>query len=409
MTAAPTALSRSEIRAWRNALFVTFGLAGLALSTWLSRVPAIRDQLDVSTSIIGIVLFGIAAGSIVGLTASSHVIARFGATRSVLFGLGFGVLGLPLAAFGASIGSVWLTFAGLVVFGAGNGMCDVSMNVSGAANERAIKRAIMPIFHAMFSAGTVIGTGIGAGAEALGVPVLVHCAVMTVVILVTLLIAVRWFQSELVGVDPEDDGREHAREGWRERLSAWRETRTLLIGAIALGMAFAEGSANDWLALAMVDGHGLANDQAALMLALFLLSMTAGRFAGVKLLDRFGRVPVLRGSAVSAMLGLGLIIFVPNPAVAIIATVLWGLGASLGFPVGMSAAADDPRKAAGRVSAVATIGYLAFLAGPPMIGFLGDHVGLLNGLIPVLVLIALSGLASSAAREPEKTRPDQRG
>jgi MFS family permease len=124
--------------------------------------------------------------------------------------------------------------------------------------------------------------------------------------------------------------------------------------------------------------------------------------AGVKVLERFGRVPVLRGTAVLAVVGLMIVILGPNPYVATVGVVLWGLGASLGFPVGMSAAADDPKTAAARVSAVATIGYFAFLVGPPAIGFLGQHFGLLNGLLAVLVLVAVAGLASGAAREPRK-------
>ena len=125
----------------------------------------------------------------------------------------------------------------------------------------------------------------------------------------------------------------------------------------------------------------------------------------MRLLDRYGRVPVLRGSAVLAVIGLLLLIFSPIVWVAIVGVVLWGLGASLGFPVGMSAAADDPRMAAARVSAVATIGYVAFLVGPPVIGALGDAVGILNGLLVVLVLVVVAGVASSAARERAVVRP----
>ena len=85
--------------------------------------------------------------------------------------------------------------------------------------------------------------------------------------------------------------------------------------------------------------------------------------------------------------------------VAVIGIVLWGLGASLGFPLGMSAAGDDPLRAAARVSAVATIGYLAFLGGPPLIGAVGQHIGLLNALWIVLGLILLTFLVAPAARE----------
>ena len=167
-------------------------------------------------------------------------------------------------------------------------------------------------------------------------------------------------------------------------------------------MAFAEGSANDWLALAMVDGHGVDNATGALVFGIFVTAMTVGRVVGVFLLDKFGRVPVLRVSAVLAGLGLLVVIFAPVAWLAGIGVVMWGLGSALGFPVGMSAAADDPRNAAARVSAVATIGYLAFLVGPPLIGFIGEHVGLLNALLLVLTLVAVAGIVSPAARKPRE-------
>ena len=96
------------------------------------------------------------------------------------------------------------------------------------------------------------------------------------------------------------------------------------------------------------------------------------------MLDRFGRVPVLQAHRRrSASIGLTLFIFGTEPWMLIVGTVLWGVGCSLGFPVGMSAAADvtDRRLAAARVSAVAIIGYCAFLAGPPLLGFIGEHFG----------------------------------
>jgi len=201
----------------------------------------------------------------------------------------------------------------------------------------------------------------------------------------------------------EQDAGTATESGWRARLGIWRDRRTLLIGLIVLGMAFAEGSANDWLALAMVDGHGVGNATGALVFGIFVTAMTVGRVFGVYLLDRFGRVPVLRVSAVFAAVGLVVVIFAPVAWLAGIGVVLWGLGSALGFPVGMSAAADDPRNAAARVSAVATIGYLAFLVGPPLVGFVGEHVGLLNALLMVLALVAVAGIVSPAARKPELT------
>ena len=116
-------------------------------------------------------------------------------------------------------------------------------------------------------------------------------------------------------------------DGWRSRMGVWRDRRTLLIGVIVLGMAFAEGSANDWLALAMVDGHGVDNATGALVFGVFVTAMTVGRLVGVCLLDRFGRVPVLRVSAVLAVVGLVVVIFAPRPGWPCVGVVVWGLGA----------------------------------------------------------------------------------
>jgi MFS family permease len=178
-----------------------------------------------------------------------------------------------------------------------------------------------------------------------------------------------------------------------------------MIGVIVLGMAFAEGSANDWLALAVVDGYGVANEVGALIFGVFVTAMTIGRLLGGLVLDRFGRVPVLRGSALLAVLGLALVIFGGNIGIAVAGTIFWGLGSALGFPVGMSAAADDPRNAAARVSIVATIGYAAGLIGPPLIGGLGEQFGLLTALLVVLVLLAAAGICSGAARYSGAQRP----
>ena len=407
----PGGLNRQQVVAWRNALFVIFAVCGLVLSTWVSRIPSVRDAFDADTFTMGLLAFGIAVGSIIGLVSSSHIVARLGANRTILWSLIIGAFGLMVAAIAVTAGPNFpITLVGLGIFGASFGACDVAMNVSGAAQERVLGRPIMPIFHAFFSFGTMTGAGIAALAERFQTSLALHVGIIAVILVATAVFATRFLQSEHIVEDgaevvADDD---HSKS-WRGRLSIWRDPRTILIGLIVLGTAFAEGSANDWLALAMVDGHGVDNATGALLFGVFVTAMTAGRIAGVALLARFGRVPVLRGLSILAAAGLLIVIFGPNAQIATVGVVLWGLGASLGFPVGMSAAADDPKTAAARVSAVATIGYFAFLVGPPVIGFLGQHFGLLNGLLAVLVLIAVAGIVSGAAREPAGRGPAGRG
>lgn len=400
------ALTRRQIVAWRNAVFVIFAMPGIAIASWASRLPAVKQTLGIDLSQAGLLIFGMAAGSIIGLVASSHVIARLGARTTIVWGLIATAAGVAIVGFGVSVAvSFPVVFVGLAIFGAASGMTDVAMNVSGAANERALGRSIMPIFHAFFSFGTMVGAAVGALMEAVHVPLVAHLGGVAVVIAVVGVLATRMLQSEHVveegGVPVAAD--DHS-QTWRGRLSIWRDPRTLLIGLLVLAAAFAEGSANDWLSIAMVEGHHVDKPTGALIFGIFVTAMTAGRLGGVFLLDRFGRVPVLRGSFLLAAIGLLVVIFVPNPAIAAAGAVLWGLGSALGFPIGMSAAADDPKTAAARVSAVATVGYFAFLVGPPVIGFLGQHVGILNALLVVLVLAALGAIVSGAAREPGRIR-----
>ena len=384
-----------ELRRWREAVFTIFGLSGFAFATWASRVPAVRDLLHASTQEMGFLILGIAAGAVSGLLGSSHIVARLGATRTILVCYSTASVALfalgPITAFIPSFAAMFLVLA---VFGAGGSIVDVAMNLSGAANERAIRRTLMPLFHASFSLGTVLGAALGSLLEALRVPLGIHFSTIGLLGLATTVVLVRFLQPA------EDPAHEEHAAGWRSRLAVWRSGRVLLIGLIILGMAFAEGSANDWLSLAMVDGHGVSNAAGAAIFGVFVAAMTAGRIGGVLLLNRYGRVPVLRASAGLAIVGLLLVIVVPNVPIAVVGVVLWGLGASLGFPVGMSAAADDPRTATAAVSAVATIGYCAFLVGPPLIGFLGQQFTLLTALLVVLVLILVAGLCSPAAREP---------
>ena len=406
------------LRRWRNAVFVIFWLTGFIFASWATRVPNVRDILDASTGQMGLLILGLAAGSVLGLFASSHVIARLGATATILLCLSLACAGLVVVGVIATFApGLVILFVALMTLGVGYSITDVAMNLSGAANERRIGRTLMPMFHASFSLGTMLGAGFGALTQHFGVPIGAHLVGVGLAALVTTRIAVRFLQpAEHVVADEPDASTSGppafdsmadpladapSPDGWRSRMAVWRDPRILLIGVIVLGMAFAEGSANDWLSLSMVDGYGTTNAGGAVVFGVFVTAMTVGRVLGGRILDRFGRVAVLRGTAVLAVVGLLLVILGPNLGVAVVGVVLWGLGASLGFPVGMSAAADDPRTATASVAAVATIGYFAFLIGPPLIGLLGDRVGLLDAFWVVVVLTVVAGLCATAAREPD--------
>lgn len=391
-------LTRSQLVAWRTAIFAIFFVTGLGFASWASRLPAVKADLGVNDLQIGVLLFVMGAASIVGLSLANLIVARWGARRGmyatlIAFSVGVLVVGLGVQ----FLQSYAVVCIGLALMGIGMSATDVMMNVEAAAVEQAFERTLMPLFHAFFSLGTVAGAGIGIAMAAWNVGVAWHLWGAGILVLAAGLVALGAVpRREIVHDDPATTTTR--RERFAELLAVWRDPRTYAIGAIMLGMAFAEGSANDWLTIAMVDGHGQTEAVGAIALTVFSVAMTVFRILGGPLVDRIGRVWALRILSIAAGVGLVMFILAPSLPIAFIGIALWGAGASLGFPLGMSAAADDPRKAAASVSAAATIGYLAFLCGPPVLGWISYEIGILPTLWIIVGLIAMSGLASGAAK-----------
>jgi MFS family permease len=376
----------------RNAVALVFPLNGFCFATLASRVPDLRGSLDLSNGALGAVLLAIALGAIVGMPVAGHLIERWGAGAVLRAAALSDLCGLVLAGLFATAGSAPGTALGLFVYGVGAGVWDVAMNVDGAAVERELGRSIMPRFHAGWSLGTFTGAGVGALAAGYGLPLVVHYSVAP-----ACAVTLAWVASRrLLPVVVQDEEAPISVPG----RSAWLEPRTLAIGFMVLAFALAEGSANDWLALALVDGYDARHWVGVLGFALFVAAMTVGRLGGPVALDRFGRVPSMLASAVVAATGVLVVVWTGVAALAVVGIVLWGLGAALGFPVGMSAAGDDPARAARRVSVISTIGYGAFLGGPPFLGFVGNEIGTLRSLLAVAIAMVPAALLVVSLRRP---------
>ncbi|MCO8274171.1 MFS transporter [Actinoplanes sp. TRM 88003] len=373
----------------RLALFALFFLPGLGISSWVTRTPDIRDLLGASTAQMGLVLFGLSAGSMLGILGSGRVVSRFGTRPVVAAGILTTVLSIPVIGAGAGLHQTALVTAGLFLFGFGMGSGEVAMNIEGADVERITEKAVLPTMHGFFSLGTVVGAAIGMVLTAVAFPVLWHLVLIGLISVPVALAAIRHVPYG-VGLTPTGSAHEAGQEPVR------RDKRLWLIGVIVLAMALAEGAANDWLPLIMVDGHDLDAAWGSAVYTAFAAAMTIGRFGGGWFLNRFGRATVLGASAVLGGIGLLLVIAVDNQLVAGAAVLLWGVGAALGFPVALSAAGDSGPNPTARVSLVATAGYVAFLVGPPALGFLGEHYGLRNAMIVVLALLALAAACAPA-------------
>ncbi len=393
-----TVLTRPQLVRWRTAIFSIFFATGLGFASWASRLPAVKIDLGINDFDIGVLLFISGAAAIVGLSLANVIVVRWGARRGMFATIIAFALGIVIVGLGVQfLESYMVTAIGLALMGAGMSATDVMMNVEAAAVEQAFQRTLMPLFHAFFSLGTVAGAGIGVAMALWDVGVAWHLWVVGILVLITGLVSLGAVPNrEIVLDDPASST--SRRDRIAAALAVWRDPRTYAIGAIMLGMAFAEGSANDWLTIAMVDGHDQTQAVGAVALTVFSVAMTVMRVVGGPLVDRIGRVWTLRILAIAAGVGLVMFILAPNLPIAFVGVALWGAGASLGFPLGMSAAADDPSTAAASVSAAATIGYLAFLCGPPLLGWISHEIGILPTLWIIVGLIAMSGLASGAAK-----------
>jgi fucose permease len=378
-------------------LFVYFFVFGMVGSSWVVRLPEVRSALDISTAELGLVLFAGAIGAMTGILLAGRFVARFGARAGSLLGFNLVFIGYIGQASGVALESVALVSVSAVVSGLGYGLGDVAINVEGTDMEKRLSRSIMPPLHGAYSIGTLAGAGIGTIAIAVGVPLPLQIYVLCGVVAVVAWTTIRLLPRE-TGIASSSESTHSAEKS----PALWRDPRIVLLGLAILCVTITEGAGLDWLALSMVDDYLTDPVRASIAFAVMMAAMTIVRFSGGLLIDRFGRVVVLRVFAVAGILGLLMIILSHDYLLALVGATLWGAGVALGFPVLLSAAADgDADGSSSRVSIVASFGYVAFLVGPPALGFLGQTWGLLNMFYVLVALLAIFVVVAGAAKQRE--------
>ena len=388
----------------RRLLLGLYLLLGLTVSSWLARLPSIRASLDLSTGQLGTILLVGAVGSLLTVLGAGAFVTRWGSRRTlvtaaVIFSGANLLLGL-----GPTIGSVPVLLAGILLMSSSFALGNVPMNVEAVVIERRIGRTIVPQFHAAFSVGSVLGSLVGAAASWLHAPLLVQFAFISVLTLVWRLRAIPGavldpapVRSAVAGEPDAPPARRGA--GMREALSAWRERRTLLIGVVIMAAALSEGSANNWLAIAVVDGFEQTEAIAAIVFGIFVAAMTTARLAGARLIERFGRTAVLTASGAVSLVGLLIFGTAPGLPLAVVGVVCWGLGAGLVVPIGMAAVSADPLKAAGRVAVVSAFASVSSIATPPLIGLAAEAMGARHALLLICVALVVGTLLSRSVEE----------
>lgn len=379
----------------RAATSVCFLVNGALVGTWVAQIPFVQDRFDVSKTTIGVVLLFMAGGAFVAMPLTGHVLERR-PSAAVLRRASLAYPPLVLLPLVAP-GPVWLALA-LVVFGAGNGAMDVSMNAHGVAVERSLARPIMSSLHACWSFGGLAGAGAVAAAVALGVDPRLEGAVAAVVLWGVVTAA-----TTRLG-----DASVHAAGEQRAAGLALPSRAVTLIGLLCFLVMTTEGAVADWAGIYLT-GTGASHAMSAIGFAGFSLGMAVARLGGDGLVGRYSRAKVLVGGATLAAASLAVVLLAGQAVVAVLGFVLVGVGVANAVPLLFSAAGRVPPSGPS-LAAVFTIGYLGFILGPPVIGVLADATSLTAALGLVcgaLVLVAaFGGRAVSASREATETRSE---
>jgi predicted MFS family arabinose efflux permease len=373
----------------RAATSVCFFVNGALVGTWVAQIPFVQDRFDASKTTIGVVLLFMAGGAFVAMPLTGHVLERRPSASVLrLASLAYPpLLLLPLAASGP----VWLA-AALVVFGAGNGAMDVSMNAHGVAVERSLARPIMSSLHACWSFDGLGGAGAVAAAVALGVDPRVEGALAAIVLWGVVAAATTRLGAASV----------HAAEEERAAGLALPSRAVMLIGLLCFLVMTTEGAVADWAGIYLT-GAGASHALSATGFAGFSLGMALARLGGDGLVARYSRARVLVGGATLAAASLAVLLATGEALVAVPGLVLVGVGVANAVPLLFSAAGRVPPSGPS-LAAVFTIGYLGFILGPPVIGVLADATSLTAALALVcgaLVLVAAFG--GRAVRAPGDT------
>ncbi|MBC7297552.1 MAG: MFS transporter [Demequina sp.] len=373
----------ARVHTAHRALILMFALLGVFLTTFLSRIPTIRDLLHVSSSGLAILLLFGALGALVALVVAGWANAKFG-SRALLWWVSFAhLVSLVVLGLSTAIGSPVLFASALFLMNLAFALSNVPANAEAADVERRVGRSIMPQFHAGFSVGMAVGIALGAAASHWHVAPVWHFAIVAVAATIVRLVVI-----PVAVLDGTPDPRVASKSLGGPFATAgaeYRNRRVLLIGAIVFAAAMTEMIASQWLSLAVVDDFGQREATGDIIYWVFVASMFSFRMSGAGIIDRLGRVVTLRASAVSVVIGVTLFAFTPTFWLVPVAVIFWGAGAALNFPIGFTAAADDPRHAAARVAAVSSFSTTAGLIVPQIIGRMAEWVPLRHAMLLVLV------------------------
>ncbi|MBI9048001.1 MAG: MFS transporter [Anaerolineaceae bacterium] len=374
----PTELPLSQLKRARISVMVIFFINGAVLASLFPHIPYIQQKHQLTEGTLGLTLLSVSIGAILTLIFTGWLISHFGSKITTRFASFLICLALPLPILADNYIALLISFA---LIGASNGLMDVSMNTQAVSVEKGIRKPIMSSFHAFFSLGGLIGASLCALALKSGMTPTQHVIVVAIIAAIGVLISI------INLISSNYDG------ATQKTVFTLPKGALLILSLLGLGAMLSEGAIGDWSAVYMRNNLETTASLAALGYAAYSLTMTIGRITGDKLRTWLGSVRLVRISGMIAAAGLGIGLLLNHPIAAIIGFACAGLGLSNIVPIVFSAAGNVPGVNAGTgIAAVASIGYIGGLAGPPLLGLTAEWISLpwaLGILVIIMAVIAI--------------------
>jgi fucose permease len=382
----------AELRRARRGITLIFFVYGGVLATWVSRIPLIKQDLDLNTAQLSVALLGSPLGLILATQLVSALVKRWKSAAVTRWAAVAACVAMTLPAFAWNLGSL---AGSLFLLGMSLGALDIAMNTQGVAIERGYARPIMSGIHGMYSVGVLVGASAGALAAHLDVEPRLHFTIAAVCLAVLGVIGSRGLLGEQADTTPDVDGASAA--GHRTVLA--RHPSLIALGAIAFCCLFAEGAVDDWSGVYLHEEQGASLGLAPLGAAACGIGMAVGRFAGDGVIARLGRPGTLWRASLVAGAGMTLAVIAPAPELAIAGYGVLGLGVATIVPIAFTLAGNtDGVPPARAISRVTTLGYAGLFSSPPVVGLVAQQIGLTAALaIPAVLLLLVAPLSRITA------------
>lgn len=367
----------------RISITVFFFTSGLCFASWASRIPDIKSILQLSDATLGTVLFSLPAGLMVSLLFSGWMVTRFGSRRTLIIG---NILYAATLTFTGLATSAWQLAAVLFVFGLWGNLINIAVNTQAVNAEVIYGRSIMASFHGAWSLAGFTGAAIGFVVIASHVPPYTHFCIIVATVLCMIFLSYRNLLADTV--HPES-----------QPIFVKPDKQLLRLGFLAfLGMA-CEGAMFDWSGVYFQKTVHTPPSLTILGYVAFMSTMTGGRFIGDYLSNRLGRKKMLQLSGILIASGLSMAVVDPSIITATAGFLLVGFGTSSVIPLVYGAAGRSPKMSPGlALAAVSTVGFLGFLLGPPVIGWIAEVANLRYSFALIAVLGFCIALLASKAR-----------